>query len=204
MNPRNEVVSSSYFAGSYRERSCPSVVGVVAIRRVLHLLVRGDDVFDRPVVEAVLLPVPYVARSCSHRDGGVDGRTAAERLAARGGDLRGGSSTAGREAPVVLRVARHVRGVPEVVRIAVHAVGRACLEQQHRAGRIFAETAGEDGARRASSHDDYVGAPARPLPISDIDLPPPRACGAIVAKLRGDRIREVLSPRPEGAAQSCW
>ena len=82
-------------------------------------------------------------------------------LRARGIDLRGGSSTAGGEAPLVLGVGRHVRGVPQVVRIAIDAVGRARLEQQDRAGRIFAQTAGEDGARRASSHDDYIGATAR-------------------------------------------
>src|SRR6202012_4211188 len=62
----------------------------------------------------------------------------------------------GREAPFVLRVGRHVRGVPQVVRIAIDAVGRACLEQQDRAGWIFAQPAGQGAARWASSHDDYI------------------------------------------------
>jgi len=51
-----------------------------------------------------------------------------------------------------------MRGVPEVVRIAIDAVGRACLEQQDRAGWIFAQTAGKNAARRASSHDEHIGA----------------------------------------------
>jgi hypothetical protein len=58
----------------------------------------------------------------------------------------------------VLGIARHVRGVQQVVWIAIDAVGSACLEQQDGAGWIFAETAGEDAARRASSNDDYIGA----------------------------------------------
>ena len=134
-------------AGSDRERPRPSVVGVVAIGCVLHLLVCREDLFDRPVIKAVSLPVSYVAWPRAHRDGGVVGRAAAERLAARGIELRGGSSTAGREAPLVLGVARHVRGVSEVVGIAIDAVGRACLEQQDRAGRIFAQATSQDPAR---------------------------------------------------------
>jgi hypothetical protein len=38
-------------------------------------------------------------------------------------------------------------GVEQVVWITVDAVGRACLEQQDRAGWVFAEAAGEDAAR---------------------------------------------------------
>ena len=55
-------------------------------------------------------------------------------------ELRGGSFTAGGVAPFVLGVARHVRGVQQVVWIAINAVGRACLEQQDRASWIFAQT----------------------------------------------------------------
>jgi hypothetical protein len=123
------------------------LVGVVAVGRVLHLPVRLVDGIDRPIVKAMFLPIADVARSCAHRHGGVHGRAAAERLAARGDDLRGGSATAGGEAPIVLGVARHVRGVPQVVRIAIDTVCRARLKKQDRAGWIFAETASEHGAR---------------------------------------------------------
>jgi hypothetical protein len=47
----------------------------------------------------------------------------------------------------MLRIARHMRGVPQVFGIAIHAVGRACLEQKHRAGWIFTQTAREDATR---------------------------------------------------------
>jgi hypothetical protein len=47
----------------------------------------------------------------------------------------------------VLGVARHVRGVQQVVWIAIDAVGRACLKQQDRASWIFAETTSKDAAR---------------------------------------------------------
>jgi hypothetical protein len=123
------------------------VVGLIAIGRVLHLLVCGPDLFDCPVIQTMSLPLSYVARPRAHRHGGVVGRAAVEHLGARGIDLRGGSSTAGGEAPLVLGVGRNVRGVPQVVWIAVDAVGRARLEKQHRAGWIFAEPASEDAVR---------------------------------------------------------
>jgi hypothetical protein len=47
----------------------------------------------------------------------------------------------------VLGVGRHVRGVEEVVWIAIDAVGRAGLKQQHGPSWILAETASEDAAR---------------------------------------------------------
>jgi hypothetical protein len=122
-------------------------VCVVAIGRVLHLLVCLEDLFDRPVIKAVSLPVSYVVWPRAHRDGGVVGRAAAERLAARGIDLRGGGSTTGGEAPFVLGAGWHVRGVPQVVRIAIDAIGPACLKQQDRAGWILAQTASQDAAR---------------------------------------------------------
>src|SRR5439155_17643271 len=112
----------------YGERACPSVAGVVAVRRVLHLLVRGHDLFHRPVIQAVALPVPDVARPRAHRDRGVVGRAAAKRLGARNLDLRGGSYGAGGEAPLMLGVGRHVRGSQKVVWIAIEAVGRARME----------------------------------------------------------------------------
>jgi hypothetical protein len=40
-----------------------------------------------------------------------------------------------------------MRGVPQVVWIAIDAVGRACLKEQDRAGWIFAQAASEDAAR---------------------------------------------------------
>src|SRR5689334_5808289 len=49
-------------------------------------------------------------------------------------------------------------GVQQVVRIATDAVRPARLEQQHRAGRILAQTVGEDAAGGPSANDDYVGA----------------------------------------------
>ena len=63
-----------------------------------------------------------------------------------------------------------MRGVPQVVWIAIDAVGRACLEQQDRPGRLFAETAGKHGAGRASPTITTSARPARPLPISDMAL----------------------------------
>jgi hypothetical protein len=115
--------------GADWKRAGPSVVGVVAVRRVLHLLVGGHDLVDRPVIEAVRLPVADVARPCAHRDRGVVSRAAAEHLGASGIDLRGGSSTASGEAPFVLGLGRHVRGVQQIVWITADAVGGACLEQ---------------------------------------------------------------------------
>jgi len=112
---------------SYRERPCPPVVGVVAIGCVLHLLVCREYLFDRPVIKSVSLPVGYVARPRAHPDRGVVGRAAAECLAACGIDLRGGGSTSGGVTPFVLGVGRHVCGVPQVVWIAIDAIGPACL-----------------------------------------------------------------------------
>jgi hypothetical protein len=51
-----------------------------------------------------------------------------------------------------------VRGVSKIRWIAVDTVRRACLEEQDLPSRILTETASEDAARRASPHDDYVGA----------------------------------------------
>src|SRR5207245_11439050 len=75
-----------------RERSHAPVVGVVAVRRVLHLAVGRANVLDRPNVKAMSLPIADVARPCAHRHRGVVGRAAAEHLGARGIDLRGGGS----------------------------------------------------------------------------------------------------------------
>jgi hypothetical protein len=44
-------------------------------------------------------------------------------------------------------VGRHVRGVPQVVRIAIDAIGRARLRLTGQSGFDFAETAAEDAAR---------------------------------------------------------
>jgi hypothetical protein len=74
-------------------------------------------------------------------------RAASERLGARDVDLRGGGSPAGGEAPFVLGVRGRAGGVQQVVWIAIDAVGRARLEQQNGACRVFAEAAGEEAAR---------------------------------------------------------
>src|ERR1700727_2385610 len=106
------------------------------------------------------LPIADVARSGAHRYRGVVRRAAAERLGARGENLRGRSTAAGGVTPFVLGIGRHMRGVQQVVWIAIHAIGPACFEQQDRTGWIFAQTAGEDSARRTSPDNDYVSATA--------------------------------------------
>src|ERR1700756_5237934 len=89
--------------------------------------------------------------------GGVVSRAATEYLGPRGCYLRGRSSAAGRVTPFVLWVGRYVRGVPQVVRVVIDAVGRACLQQEDGTARILAETCREDAAGRPASHDDDVG-----------------------------------------------
>jgi len=49
-----------------------------------------------------------------------------------------------------------VRGVAQVVGIAVDAVRRAGLEEQDGAGGILTQAAREDAARRPAAHDDHV------------------------------------------------
>lgn len=60
-----------------RKRSRAPVVGVAPVRHVLHLLVGGVNILDRPGVKAMTLPIDDVARPCAHRDRGVVGRAAA-------------------------------------------------------------------------------------------------------------------------------
>src|SRR3954447_25319757 len=98
-----------------REGSRAPVVGLLTVGRVLDLPVGLLDVLDRPLLEAMSVPVADIARSRAHGHGGVDAGAAAEGLAARRRDLRGGGSAASGEPPIVLRVAGHVPGVPQVL-----------------------------------------------------------------------------------------
>jgi hypothetical protein len=107
-----------------------------------------------------LAPMVVVGGLAAHIDHAVDGRAAAEHLAARIAERAPSEArlVLGLEAPIDARIAvrveiAHRNMDPQIVVLA------ARFEQQHAVGRIGRQAVGEHAARRACTHDDIVEMP---------------------------------------------
>jgi hypothetical protein len=140
-----------------RERAGAAVPGVIAGRRVLQGLVRGEHLLPGPSLDPTLGPTREVGRSRPHRHGGVHRRAAADHAATGHGDVVA-------EAGGVLGVVLPIEGGRACNDIRVRqdwgvAVGRkilARLKQQDAALCIGAQSRRKNCAGRAAPHNNQV------------------------------------------------
>ena len=124
---------------------------------VLVLLEEGQHIVPAPAFQAGIAPAVIVGGLATHIDHGVDGRAAAQHLAARIGELApveaGGAP--GAEHPVGAGIAdgkeiAHRNVEPDPV------VAPARLQQRHAVTGVFREPVGQYAAGRAATANDVV------------------------------------------------
>jgi hypothetical protein len=134
-----------------------AVVVAVAEEMVLERPEQRQHVVPAPAGEAELAPVVVVGGLAAHRDHGIDGRGAAQHLAAWIGEIAPGKARLGLGAvhPVRARIAdgeevadRDAEPDPVVV--------AARFEQEDAGARIGAQPVGEHAPGRAAADDDIV------------------------------------------------
>ena len=127
---------------------------------VLRALEQGQHVVPGPAGIAELAPVVVVGRLAAHVDHAVDGRAAAQHLAARivqRAPVQAGIGL-GLEAPVGARVAHGVEIADGNVDPVV-VVAAARLQQQHAVPGVGRQPVGQHAAGRAGADDDVVEFP---------------------------------------------